>query len=655
MAKANSDITFASARGGFNDSDPPSHLPLDQCVEAVNVEFNRSTLGERRRGAAAVTITGSGLEDRTHLSFLHRHLPTADETAAELWALAVSAGVSSRLSRKTTSWNEVTQNDTIGIAGVEGFRVVGQSLHGKLFLAHKSAVDRLHCYDGTSLRRVGMAAPAAAPTGANVGSGSMSGTRYYRTRETVQVSSVTTLRSEPSAVLTHTPSSHASVTVTKPATINVSPNPTATHWEVEASLDNVNFYRVSTVVIGTTTYSDTVLFGVGYASNTLSEDSGDYTVPPSCKFLSADEDRLLMAGSWETSAQASRVSWTPVFGDPGVGNDERIPIDTDNFIDLDGSDGGEITALSDVVNGYVFAFKANQTYKLVRSGQRAKAYTATLISKQRGAIYGSVVEGVDQAGSPCLYFLDPSVGPCRIGANGVQICSADIQTTWRRVNVNATTVTCTGVYYPDSKQVHWWVAVDGGNTPTLKLVLQTNETRDGLDGVRRGWSTATGPSATAISACLFATNINDNAARNLTLRPFIGLGGAAASILRLDTGTDDNGTAYYAHITSRPYALAGILNKFGVMAGALLAKAATGITVYVKAIADYGLNDKTVSALLTAAGSESYVNKPFDNLSLGEMKSLQLEYGDDPDELVAPVGDWEINVIAFKSNGQETA
>jgi hypothetical protein len=648
------DLTIDDVSGGMNDADPATAVPKDQCLVAENVEFVNSTLGERRAGAAAVTITGSGLEDRTHLSWLHRHLPSADETAAELWAFSVTPGVSSRLSRKTTSWNTVTPTDAIGIAGVEGFALDGQTLHQKLFLAHKSAVDRLHVWDGTTLRPVGLKAPTAAPTGANDGGvGTFAGKRYFRIRYTVQVAGTTILRSEPSAVLTFTPNGNdTGIVVTKPVTISEN----ETHWELEASLNNGDFYRVATTVVGTTTVTDTVAFATGYAATgTLSEDVGDYTVPISAKFVSVDNDRLLMAGSWEQPALGSRFSWTPVGGDiTGVGNDERVPLDTNNFLDLDATENGEFTGLSGAVGSYVYLTKHTAIYRAVRSGDRNKAYEAFPLTKRRGAIKGSLVEGIDQVGNACLYGLDRSVGPWRVNEDGLRRCGRDIETTWGTVNVNATTVVTCGVFYPDSMQVIWWVAVNGGNTPTHKIVLQTNQTRNGEEGVRRGWSVGTSDSATAISACLFADNINDNVARTVTLRPFIGRTGAAASILRLDTGTTDAGTVYRARVVTRPYLVAGLLNKFGAMAAGVLAKAATGVTLFVKVIRDFGVESLTVDTLLTADGTETHVIKPLDDLNFSEMHALQLEYGDDTTAVVTPAGTWEVHMIGVKPRVEET-
>ena len=198
-----------------------------------------------------------------------------------------------------------------------------------------------------------------------------------------------------------------------------------------------------------------------------------------------------------------------MFKDPGVGNDERIPLDTDNFIDLDGFNGGKLTALHGPVNGYSWAFKQSRIYKLIRTGNRARAYDAIAISKTRGAIEGSVVEGVDQAGRPALYCLDPAVGPCRVGAGGVKTCGSDILTTWREtVNLDATVV-CRSVYYPDARQVHWFVATGQSDTPNHRIVLQVNETRDELDGIHKGITLWDGPSAEALAVTLYAENVDD--------------------------------------------------------------------------------------------------------------------------------------------------
>ena len=549
---------------------------------------------------------------------------------------------------KDTSWHAATFTDAMNVASGKGYRVQAASIHGKMFLAYDSAVDRLHVRDAGSanVRRCGLATPAAAPTGANEGAGTFTGTRYYRVRYTVQSAGVTLRRSEPSAVLTFAPSgTGAGVRVTKPATISES----ETHWELEASLDNANFYVLATTVVGTTTYDDETAYSTGYSDGELSADSGDYTVPPSCKYLVADDDRLLMGGSWEDATLSARVTWTPVYNDPGEGNDERIPISTDNFLDLDTYEGGELTGLSRTVNGYIYAFKRSAIYQMVRTGIRSQAYQAFCMTKQIGALPGSIIEGLDQNGNPCLYFVDQNLGPHRIGVNGIQACGRDILTTWRTLNVDAT-VPVLSVFYPYTRQAHWWLATGAGTVPDLKAMLQTDLSRQTEhDGIRRGWTTHTGDITAATAVCMFADNIESGAARSYALVPLIG--NADGDILLCDTGTDDNGTAYSARIVTAPTMAAGILNRFGIRAGALVAEAATGVSLSVKAIRDFGAETVTSSATLTASGSETDVIVALDTLNVSNCRALQIEFVDKD----TPTGTWNLERFDAVPTEEETA
>ena len=648
MASTMEDLLIRSLRGGMNNSDPAIALDNDQSVLAQNVEFIDSMLGERRRGSDAIDLTSSNVGSRDQITFLYRHLPTADETAAELWAVGLTGTATLSVSRKTTAWTNPTVSDTPLLTGFAPFQWAAQSLHGKLFFAYDSNVDRLHVWDGTSMRRVGLTEPAA-PTGANDGGvGTFAGTRYYRVRYTVQASSVTILRSEPSDVLTFSPNGNdTGVVVTKPTTISEG----ETHWELEASTDNVNFFRIATTAVGTGTSTDTTDFNTGYAAaGTLSEDVGDYALIPSGRYLVADEDRLIIAGSWEDTAQGSRVRWTPVFGASGVGNDERLETDTDPFIDLDGFDGGAITGMSTPMMGSIFVFKQNHIYKLVRSGRRRQAYDAILYTDKRGAVHGSVTEGLDNAGRPCIYFLDPGVGPCRLGVGGIRSCGADIRATFETVNLDATKVVSASVYYPRKRQVHWWIATASSNVPDTHMVLQTNETRDVEDGeTRRGWALWTGPSAGALTACLFADNIDAGIARSRDLAPFIGIVGAGL-IHRCDTGDDDNGTEYVSKITTKPYTVRGILHKFGVMSAMLLAKAVTGASLDLVLTRDFGLETKTLSGIaFTATVSETQVMKLIDDIGFSELQTLQFTFQD----VSTPGTRWELNAMQVSGSQQQ--
>jgi hypothetical protein len=645
------DFLISSLRGGMNDSDPAVSLPDDQCTLAQNVEFNRSMLGERRRGALAIDLVGSGLESCDKIVWMHRHLPTTIEADAQLWVLGI-INSTAVLVYKDTTWHTVTMSDALTIDGSSEYQVQGVSLHGKLFIAYNSTVDRLHVWDGTSLRRAGLAGPAAAPTGANTGVGTFIGTRYYRVRYTVQAAGITIRRSEPSAVLTFAPSGTGTgVIVTKPAATTEG----ETHWELEASTDNANFYAIATTVVATTTATDSTSYATGYEAYTLSADIEDYALIPSAKFLAADDDRLIFAGSFESETLSSRVGWTPVRKSVGVGNDERVETDTDPVVDLDSQEGGGLTGISSGIQGYIYAFKWSHVYQLVRSGLRTSAYRAYSITESRGAIPGSIVPGVDQTGNPVLYFLDPSAGPCRFGSRGgVQACGADIHKgIWSRVNLTATKAISRGVYDPINRQVHFWLAVDGGNSPSIRIVLQTNETRDTADtGARRGWSTWTGGSCSALAVCLFSDNIDDDAARNRSLRPFIGREGGGL-IWRCDTEHNDNGTAYSARIVSKPYIPESILNHFGVMSGALVATAAASTSIQVTVIRDFGVEDSTaVEVSLAPSGSESQVIKRLDALRMSEARAIQIEFED----LSTPSGTrWELNQFGIHDRKETTA
>lgn len=646
-----SDFIVKSLRAGMNNSDPSIALAEDQCVLAQNVEWTSSMLGERRRGSEAIDVTGSDLVGKDRVTFLHRHLPTTDETAAQLWALGVTGTASSSLVYKDTTWHTVSPSDAITLTSGAQYQVRAQTRGAKLFLAFKSAVDRLHVWDGTTLRRTGLAEPAA-PTSAETGvGGAYTGTRYFRVRYTVKSGSTVLRRSEPSDALTVAPSASKTGTiVTKPATISES----ETHWELEASLDNANFYRIADTLVGTTTVTDTTAYTSGYANVSgavLSEDVGDYTLIGSAKYLAADEDRLVWAGNHEDSTKASTVGWSPVGNADGVGNDERMESDTDPELTLDAREGGDITGLSAPVAGSLWAFKYSRIFKLIRRGQRTRAYEAIPITSQRGAIDGSVIPGVDQTGNPCLYFLDPQVGPCRLGRQGLQWAGGDIWETWKTVNVDASSVVSRSLFYPENRQVHWWIATVDSNVPDTRIVLHTHETRDAEDGCRRGWAIWIGGSCAALAACMFAENIDDDTARSLVLRPFIGVEGDGL-IHRTDTSTSDNSTAYVAKIITKPYAPATILNQFGVTAGSLLAKAVTDATINVTLTRDFGLETKTVYSVdLAPSDVETQVIKKLDDLVFSELTTLQVEFVDPG----TPGSRWELQQFALQGRAEQTA
>jgi hypothetical protein len=641
------DFALHSLRGGLNNTDPAISLSDDQATVAQNVEWVYGMIADRRLGSDAISLSAT-LAASDRVTFLHRDLPTADETAARLWAFGVTGTSSSTLEYKDTSWHVPTLKDAFTITGIYPNRIRAVSLHGKTFIAYKSGQDRLHVYDGSTVRRSGVAEPAA-PTGANTAAaGSFTGTRYYRVRYIEKSGSTVLRRSEPSDVLTFAPSgSKTGVTVTKPASISEG----ETHWELEASLNNSDFYVLATTAVGTSSVDDTTDYSTGYTAYTLSEDTGDYALIGSAKFLAVDDDRLIWAGSFDDANLASRLGWTPVYGADGVGNDERFETDTDPFKDLDAGEGGGCTGLSEPQNGSFYFFKFSQIHKADRTGQRTKAYDTFALTKKKGAIEGSVVDGEDATGEPCVYFIDPKTGPARVGQGGIFNCGRDIRRTWKQLNLDATQLIATGLYYPDKHQVHWWIATGSSNVPDVHIVLHTHLTRLGEDGVRRGWAIWTGATAAAQCACLFADNIDDGTARSLSLVPFVGMAGSG-NVHRCDTGDDDNGTEFTATVKSKPLTPASVVQHYGVTSGAVVAIAASGASIDVSLVRDRGLETVTVSDIsLAPTASETDVIKDLDNLTLSEWRLVEIQVSD----VDTPGSQWQVDQIVLRGYGEQGA
>lgn len=623
-------LSLINLKGGLNNTDQPTALPDDQVVEATNVEFLFSQLGERRLGCASIDIAGSGLDLESSIVFLGSFQPAqADLINSEIWAAAATIGTNVKLSRRVgNTWNTVTSADTLNPNSASVGRMQAQSIHGKYFFAAQSNVNRIHVWDGVTFRRAGLAGPIAAPTAIDtVAGGSFADVRYYRVRFSIQNAGTTILKSEPSDELTFTPSgANSGAIVTRPAIQDGN----ETHWILEASSGDGNWYDIATTIIGTTTATDTTIPATSYATFELSPDIGDHTVIPSVKFVVADQDRLVFGGSWEDSSQGSRVSWTPVYGATGVGNDERIPLDTNNYVDLDWmGGGGNLTGLSKPVNGSLYAFKLTSIYKLQRSGDIDAAYVAYQLSAARGAIEGSIINGSDEFGGSCVYFLDPSIGPCRIGSAGMQSMDG-LQQTWKTVNVNALPIISHGIYYPDKQQVHWWVATNSSVTPTLKIIVQVSEIRSNEHGATdRGFSLADGLIATAWCSHTIPEVVTQGVVERLSFRPYIGLINPGG-IKRCDVGSTDDGTTYTASITTKPYLMSGLLGQWGGMAASLLGDAIDdeAMQMSVSLIRDFGKESNSVTVDFVPESTESVVNAKMDNLDMSQAYAIQVKFQD---------------------------
>lgn len=663
-------LVLTDLRGGLNLGESPHALRDDELQVCLNIDLDRGTLGGKRRGTDPVGNGYAG--DIRQATFLFRHTPDNDERLTELWLGGLNASGAGDLDyRDTNGWATYT-NVTFGldtlIAESGAYALEAQSLHGKMFLAYPAEsggepVDRLHVRETeggvTTFRRAGIRQPATPSAADTAGAGAYTGTRYVRQRYTVQSAGITLRRSEPSDTLTFAPSGTKNgMTVTRSALLGEG----ETHWELELSLDNINFYVVATQAIATSTYTDTVADTIGYRVATgenVSPDIGDYELIWSPKYLAADDDRLLFGGAWVNADYKSRVGWTPVRLADGNGNDERIETDTDPYVDLDGFEGGELTDLAGPVNGYVTAFKASHIYRLSRTGVRSKSYEPICLTKKVGALPRSVVEGVDEYGRPCLYFADPEKGPHRLGASGVEHVSEGIRDLWTRINLDAT-LPCHAVWYPDERQVWWWIALDGAMFPNTKVVLHVRHMRRDIDGTRRGWSEHDGTSATALAATVYADNIEDvpSAVQSLHLKPYLTLASGVASgeamIQQADIGETDDGDLYQGTFKTKAWLNRELLGVAGVMRGTLLAETASGSSVTVSLIRDFGIETKSVAVSLTPRTSEvglSRVVRRIDELNLSEMFVLEIEVGD----TAASASTWALDALALERRAEEAS
>jgi hypothetical protein len=508
-------LRLRSFAGGLNDTVPSHFVADDQLAVADEVELTRSGSVTRRSGVTRASVNPAAVSIR----FGHRHTPSLNLAATEIWAFPESASNFYR-STSGTSWSAVSVSDTGSTANPTD----AVSFNGKLYVAYEknAGTDRLHCWDGTNFRRAGISTPSA-PTAANTGSGSYAATvRYYKVQFYYQPASGVVTYSDLSPALTFTPSGTGTgVVVTKPTTPD-----TATGWRVWASADNISYFVVQAgQAVATTTFTDTTApasYGTLFPA-LVAPESGAYTPPWSAKYLLVDENRLLIAGAYEATRFASRVGWSAIlgtaaaaYGESGViSDDERFP--PTQYLDLDSDEGGEITGM-EMLNGSVYVFKRYAVYKLVRTGNADAPYRPVTISKVVGALSRRcIIAGETETGAPCLYFLSDR-GPYRISPEGgVTYLGESIETLWSTVNLKPV-IPPHGVYDARRAQVRWWICRTGfgsnGLYPDAQIILHLRP------GSRQpAWTTTTAnsrPNCCAISLML----PSDLSTRDTPLTPY---------------------------------------------------------------------------------------------------------------------------------------
>jgi hypothetical protein len=617
--------------GGLNVTAAPQKIDDDQLQLAQNIEWTQTRVAQRRQGGQNNIGTEVWGASKSLVS-LWCHTPSNNETAAELLAMDNSATVVLGRLAASANWSAITVVDAISNASQA--EII--SFNSKAFVAYDSAVDRLHVWDGTSLRRAGIATPAA-PTATNTGSGTYAAVqRWYKVQWERQVGA-NFQRSELSPALAFTPSgSGTAARVTRPT----APGEGETAWVLFGSPDNVNFYRIGSAVLATTTIDDSTAPSA-YATTTsfpgFPTAADYYTAPPSAKYLLVDGARLLLFSSWETAAYTSRMWFTPLLGTTAtnfsVSDEERVP--STNFLDLDPTDGGGLTGAA-MYNGSPYAFKLARVYKLNATANAAKPYTRTRVNSKIGALsHRSIVSAEDDAGNECLYFLSRR-GPYRLSDVGLEFLGHDIEFgLWSTVNKASTTLPF-GVYYEQKHQIWWWLTTGSNTNPDTVLVLSIPHARRLDDGtVRGGWTTFTGDIAVALAAVMFSKTLA--ATMSLDLKPYVAQVNNGASdpdgpLVTYDTDgiyTDGGAraTSYTATFRTKAFAPGGRDKRGGLLEGFLVAKA-TGAALTINVIRDYGI--ETVPAAVAISGDPQVTrdDTKIENLTVGDCETIELQFDD---------------------------
>jgi hypothetical protein len=579
----------------------------------------------KRSGSTApnigATFTGT-------ISSLIPHYPDNNPAHAEMWgADDATPPIIGRMAGAST-FSAPTLTDTPSNGA--GPFVRGVSYIGKLYLAYQSAVDRLHVYDpnlaAPRVRRAGLAAPVA-PTVANTGGGTYPATaRYYRQRYRILHGVVCDAESEPSPSVAFTPSgSGTGAVITKAATINES----ETDWVLEGSADNITFYEIVDLPIGTTTYTDTATPSSYASLPILSPLLGAYANFTSVKYVCEAFNRVFGMGSWNptTTPQQSRVWYTPSAGTSDNGDSERVPnaLTVRNWIDLGEGIGGDGRGFAGPIYGAIYVFKYNQIQKLLPTGATSPVFDVIELSNTRGAIEQEcIVMGEDTQGRPAVYFMDPQVGPMMIGATAPLPIGDPIRNLWDTVNLAATANVGHIVDYPNKGQVWFWFATGASNDANV-LAIYTKST-----GGWEVWDTG-GQLRLSRCAVLFPRVLGATMSRDKV--PYVGYTGVANTLLRADTADlSDNGTAFQAQVKTRPYAF----NKgksFRTTDPVIIAQPAAGVILTVVVDMDFGRELRTNTIDLTLTASEAVLGanrvvRPCKGLDADGASFVQYQIGD---------------------------
>lgn len=434
MASAAKWWTFAQAKGLSQRGQPLMGGEGGSLLESENLSFFQAGGVVQRFGSQAVSLTGSGLTGTGEWGGRF----TTVGGLEEFWVAANNTGTAALARRVGGTWGAVSFSDTVTVPNLRYTQAA--SLTSKYFLAYDSDVNRLHVWDGTSLRRAGLS-QATTPTVAELGGGSISATRHFRQRYVEMSGTTVVRRSEASESASATIASKAGWRVTKGSALSEG----ETHWEIEAAdAEDGPWYRVARISVSVATYDDT---SATIDDTNLSAIAGEYVPPPSAKFVLSDTNRILLAGAWETVGSSdqtapkyNRVWYTPVLGTTDEGDDERIPntVSQQNHVDV--GNEGPITGIAGPLYGDIYVFKLDSVFKLTPTGDFVTPYRVIPVSPAGiGAVDQRVIcMGETGAGAPAIFFASPG-SVYAITSGGFTEISNDVSRDLRVTNFTTST------------------------------------------------------------------------------------------------------------------------------------------------------------------------------------------------------------------------
>lgn len=521
---------------------PLTALPEGMVSAAGNVDLDERGIVIPRKGITAFSTTGSPVTTSIQYLFGYRNGATDQLLAVGGSAMAMWTG---------STWNAISNVD----ASSYGRDVMAVHYNGKVFLAYDSSVNRLHLYDGSVIRRVGVGA-VAAPSVANTGAGAYAAVvRYYKVQMGILSGTTIITQSELSSATTFTPSGAGTAArITKPTTID-----SATHWRVFASADNLTFYELDDwIVVGTTTKDDGYTVDLYPTNPDVAPEVGLYVPPPSARFLVTDGTRILMAGSHETTAAAGettpstkRVWFTRPIGVTDKGDDEAITQTAEfrYYIDVDDPNHTTITGLA-AIGGAVYVFFDRATWRLVPTGIAGTPYRSEQVSGTVGALSQQAicVGGSPDNGDDAVYFVSQTSGLYRVSpGRGMEWLGRDVVP--RTLPATLTNVTL--AFDPVLRDL-WVFASYGGQVVApraINIQLLRMRGAEPHGGARVMTFTASSGAAHTTAAFYGATLV------------FGGENNFSAAVLNSYTGADDNGTAIQASVRGR--VIADFEHRFG--------------------------------------------------------------------------------------------